>query len=81
MRKQELIHVHGLLAEVADHCADDLDMEFEDYQELGTRPTSINQSKTAHKNAVFTLAESVTQPLRATEIEAAAGTQSEASLS
>lgn len=60
MKKQELIHLHGLLAEVSSYCAQDNTLDLEDYRRLGVRPTSIHQSKTDHKEAVFALAEGIT---------------------
>ena len=65
MKKQELIHLHGLLAEVSTHCraTDNLPIDLEDYHTLGIRPTSIHQSKTDHKRAVFALAEGITEPM------------------
>lgn len=64
MKKQELIHIHGLLAEVAGYCREDgIDIETESYDALGTRPTSIQQSKTAHKEAVFALGTAITGEL------------------
>ena len=63
MKKQELIHLHGLLAEVHEQCEawtknDDIDLT--EYNELGVRPTSIHKSKTDHKAAVFKLAKGIT---------------------
>ena len=71
MKKQELIHLHGLLAEVSTHCAqtDSLTFDLDSYQELGIRPTSIHQSKTDHKDAVFALADGITARLKVTEPE------------
>ena len=64
MRKQELIHLHGLFSEIASHCTDNgVDVDREDYRELGTRPTSIQHSKTDHGEAVFTLTKSITSAL------------------
>jgi len=62
MKKQELIHLHGLLAQVRDHYEQTLDTEVEHtrYTELGVKPTSIHKSKTDHKAAVFALAEGIT---------------------
>lgn len=62
MKKQELIHLHGLLAEVRDQCEEWEGEEFDlnDYQTLGVRPTSIHRSKTDHKQAVFELASGIT---------------------
>jgi hypothetical protein len=62
MKKQELIHLHGLLSEVRAQCEewqnDDLDLD--EYNTLGVRPTSIHKSKTDHKAAVFKLAKGIT---------------------
>jgi len=62
MKKQELIHLHGLLSEVRAQCeewqSDELDLE--EYNTLGVRPTSIHKSKTDHKAAVFKLAKGIT---------------------
>ena len=62
MKKQELIHLHGLLAEVCDQCEswEDETFDLEDYRELGDRPTSIHKSKTDHKQAVFELVKGIT---------------------
>ena len=72
MKKQELIHLHGLLAEVSVHCraTDGLHVDLDDYHELGIRPTSIHQSKTDHKRAVFALAEGITASMAEVEREA-----------
>jgi hypothetical protein len=62
MKKQELIHLHGLLAEVRNHYEERAETEIghERYTELGVRPTSIHKSKTDHKDAVFALADGIT---------------------
>ncbi len=63
MKKQELIHLHGLLAEVCNHYEQiaERDIEHADYSKLGVRPTSIHKSKTDHKAAVFALADGITE--------------------
>ncbi|QZX99443.1 UPF0058 family protein [Halobaculum rubrum] len=61
MKKQELIHLHGLLSEVRseyDEWGTDIDLT--EYKELGVKPTSIHRSKTDHKAAVFKLASGIT---------------------
>lgn len=64
MKKQELIHLHGLLAEVSQHYTKSGgQLQFRDYESLGVRPTSIHKSKTDHKAAVFALAECITAEL------------------
>ncbi|MFT4891796.1 MAG: hypothetical protein ACI9YT_002731 [Halobacteriales archaeon] len=66
MRKQEFIHLHGLLAQVSSDFRDsDRSIELDAYHEQGTRPTSIHKSKTAHKEAVMTLADELVQNLEA----------------
>ncbi len=71
MKKQELIHLHGLLAEVSTHCqmSGDIAPDLEPYESLGVRPTSIHQSKTDHKAAVFALADGITADLEAARRE------------
>jgi len=62
MKKQELIHLHGLLAEVCEHYEQmaECNVEHTKYTDLGVRPTSIHKSKTDHKAAVFALADGIT---------------------
>ena len=73
MKKQELIHLHGLLAEVSKHYAEEQGaLSLEDYQELGVRPTSIHKSKTDHKEAVFALARCITGELEPASTETVA---------
>ncbi len=76
MKKQELIHLHGLLAEVSNQCAawEDCQIDLEEYESLGIRPTSIHKSKTDHKAAVFALAGGITTNMREGEQEAVAAT-------
>ena len=67
MKKQELIHLHGLLAEVCNHYEQmaECEVEHSRYTELGVRPTSIHKSKTDHKAAVFALADGITEEMEA----------------
>ena len=69
MKKQELIHLHGLLAEVEKQCAawHDDEIDLTAYEEMGVRPTSIHKSKTDHKAAVFKLANGITSSLETSE--------------
>jgi hypothetical protein len=62
MKKQELIHLHGLLAEVSNHFEERVDQPIEciAYENQEVRPTSIHKSKTEHKEAVFALAKGIT---------------------
>lgn len=71
MKKQELIHIHGLLAQVQNQCEEWEDDTFamEEYEDLGVRPTSIHKSKTDHKAAVFKLAKGITKGIESEEAE------------
>jgi len=70
MKKQELIHLHGLLAEVRKQCeAWEEDLALDPYEEMGVKPTSIHRSKTDHKDAVFKLADGITAPMEDAESE------------
>lgn len=53
MKKQAFIHLHGLLVEVDNYM--DTETSTPEYDGLGTKPTSIHESKTDHKEAVLTL--------------------------
>jgi hypothetical protein len=70
MKKQELIHLHGLLAEVGNYYESEhsTEVNLEEYESLGVRPTSIHKSKTDHKAAVFAMAKAITSEM--TEAEA-----------
>ena len=76
MKKQELIHLHGLLAEVSNQCAawDNCQIDLDEYESRGIRPTSIHKSKTDHKAAVFALAGGITTNMREEEQETVAPT-------
>ncbi|QSG14990.1 putative metal-binding protein [Halapricum desulfuricans] len=65
MKKQELIHLHGLLAQVQEHYEEHTGnvVEHDEYLDQGVRPTSIHKSKTDHKAAVFALADGLTSEL------------------
>jgi hypothetical protein len=71
MKKQELIHIHGLLAQVQNHyeqqTGDAVDHDV--YTDLGVKPTSIHKSKTDHKGAVFALAKGITGAMHDGETE------------
>ncbi|WP_332899389.1 MULTISPECIES: UPF0058 family protein [unclassified Haladaptatus] len=71
MKKQELIHLHGLLSEVCNHyeAEYEITIEHEEYEALGVRPTSIHKSKTDHKAAVFALADGITAEMTEAESE------------
>jgi hypothetical protein len=58
MKKQELIHLHGLLAQVQNHYEETTgnEVDHDEYERVNVRPTSIHMSKDDHKDAVFALA-------------------------
>ena len=69
MKKQELIHLHGLLAELQSQFDAAGETVSEEYRDLGVQPTSIHRSKTDHKAAVFALIHGVTDELESEEAE------------
>jgi hypothetical protein len=71
MKKQELIHLHGLLAQVQNHYEQETGetVDHDEYATLGVQPTSIHKSKTDHKAAVFALARGITSEMTTTETE------------
>jgi hypothetical protein len=71
MKKQELIHLHGLLAQVQSHYEQECGttVEHDEYAELGVQPTSIHKSKTDHKAAVFAIAQGITSSMETEEPE------------
>ncbi|MFC7114532.1 UPF0058 family protein [Natronoarchaeum sp. GCM10025703] len=76
MKKQELIHLHGLLAEVSNNYEEynKISLDYSEYENLGVRPTSIHKSKTDHKAAVFALANCITTDLDEEDTEAVPAT-------
>jgi len=71
MKKQELIHLHGLLAQVQNNYEERTGetVDLDQYTDLGVQPTSIHKSKTDHKDAVFALSKCITSELAAEETE------------
>lgn len=65
MRKQELIHLHAFFEEVRRYCQreEDLSIDSSAYESLGVKTTSIHRSKAAHREAVITLSEAITDEL------------------
>ncbi|PYZ02799.1 metal-binding protein [Halogeometricum sp. wsp3] len=51
MKKQELIHLHGLLAQVQNHyeAESGTEVDHDEYEELGVKPTSIHLSWSPHR--------------------------------
>ncbi|HKL29258.1 MAG TPA: UPF0058 family protein [Natrialbaceae archaeon] len=65
MKKQELIHLHGLLAEVSNQYEawEETTLSLDEYESQGVRPTSIHKSKSEHKEAVFALTHGITDSM------------------
>ncbi len=65
MKKQELIHLHGLLGEVTNQfeMRSNSTVDVSDYEATGVQPTSIHRSKTAHQDAVFELTDALTSSM------------------
>jgi hypothetical protein len=62
MRKQESVHLHALLAAVAEEFDDRVAVPSPDrsaYEELGVTPTMIHRSKGDHEEAVLVLADAI----------------------
>lgn len=71
MKKQELVHLHGLFAEIAAYCrAEGVPLALERYHELGIHPMSINHAKSDHEEAVLALAAALAAALDAGDGEA-----------
>lgn len=68
MRKQELIHVHALLADVRDELAATREGSggaFDAYESHGVGPVEIYSGKEAHREAVTRLADGIEEVLEA----------------
>ena len=56
MKKEELVHLHMLLAQLKKFCEQHgLDCDFSKYQELDISPFQVHRSKDEHKQAIFVL--------------------------
>ncbi len=56
MKKEELIHLHMLLAQLKKYCIENgLDCDFSKYDDLGISPFQVHRSKEEHKQAIFVL--------------------------
>ena len=56
MKKEELVHLHMLLAQMKKYCeATGLDCDFKRYKELEITPFQVHRSKDEHKQAIFVL--------------------------
>jgi hypothetical protein len=56
MKKEELVHLYMLLAQLKRYCEEnDLNCDFSKYDKLGISPFHVHQSKEGHKPAIFLL--------------------------
>lgn len=56
MRKEELVHLHMLLAQLKEYCEEHgLGCDFTRYKELEITPFQVHRSKDEHKQAIFML--------------------------
>ena len=71
MRKQELIHIHGLLEEVRDQYEErnNRSVDLSEYERIGIKPTSIHRLKIDHQEAIFALIYALTEKMAAKEGE------------
>jgi len=71
MKKQELIHIHGLLAEVQSQYEkqNSRNIDLSEYDRVGVKPTSIHHSKTDHQEAIFALIDGITDSMTSKEEE------------
>ncbi|NQE46084.1 hypothetical protein C5S31_08700 [ANME-1 cluster archaeon GoMg2] len=56
MKKEELVHLHLLLAQLKKYCElEGMNCDFTRYNELEITPFQVHRSKDDHKQAVFVL--------------------------
>jgi len=56
MKKEELVHLHLLLAQLKKHCEENgVGCDFAKYNDLNISPFQVHRSKEEHKQAVFVL--------------------------
>lgn len=56
MKKEELVHLHMLLAQLKRYCEENgLDCDFSEYNEMDISPFQVHRSKEDHKQAIFLL--------------------------
>ncbi len=60
MKKEELVHLHMLLAQLEIYCVDNGADDFEKYDELGITPFQIHRSKEEHYDAILVLVANLT---------------------
>ncbi|MFB6294684.1 MAG: UPF0058 family protein [Candidatus Nanohaloarchaea archaeon] len=69
MKKQELIHLHGLVAEIDAYLGEEVEgytPGSDRYDALPVRPTAIHRSKAMHKAGVYAKTIGIVETLRAT---------------
>lgn len=65
MKKQELIHLHTLLAEVATYCQEQgQTFDLSSYHEQDIHPMAISEAKADHEAAVLALADGLAGSLK-----------------
>ncbi|MFB6284073.1 MAG: UPF0058 family protein [Halobacteria archaeon] len=70
MKKDTLIQLHNLMAEIKDEMVERNEVseeEIEKYEELNVSPIHVHRSKQKHKQAVFVLGELIADSLSDTE--------------
>ena len=56
MKKEELVHLHMLLAQFKKYCEENgLDCDFSKYERLDISPFQVHRSKEEHKHAILVL--------------------------
>lgn len=60
MKKEDLVHLHVLLAQLKIYCVDNEAKGFEKYDALGITPFQIHRSKEDHYDAILVLATDLT---------------------
>ena len=56
MKKEELVHLHMLLAQLKKYCEETgVDCDFKKYKALEISPFQVHRSKDEHKQAIFVL--------------------------
>ena len=64
MKKQELIHMHALLVEVAEEVTDEhFAREMPEYGAVAARPTSLHRPKADHEAAIQALAAGILETI------------------
>lgn len=59
MHKEELIQLHELMSDIKTYFNEEVDEDFDGYEELDVKPSDIHKSKSEHKHAIFVLGQEV----------------------